>query len=181
MSHSEQEQFQDWLEGLSTARRDFFSLLFGNRKHDEDAPILEALDALDLPMSLPGETLHQTRHGDGTYFYDPNGFPFAGDPVDQAEAFEALYEADENHFRTSLSAVDGRSVWVSTVYLGADHGTIFSRETWAPAVWETMIATDFSFSSWQMRYHTKAAAQTAHSLIIGCLLSLGLTLDEEPG
>lgn len=178
-----QDEFEQFLAEMPQETRSLFAILFGDVKKDhEDGPILEALDALDLPMVMPGDDLYfppERKPGallseDFTCFYDPMGHPLPGDIVAQAQAFEVLRHTPETHFKTDLWS-GGTPVWVSTVYLGVNHNFIGPGP---PLVWETMIQTNFSWSSWQTRYCTKTAAQQSHSLIVGCLMSLGMTFAE---
>lgn len=180
---TDDEEFQQFLAMMPSQTRSVFDILFNDAKEDhEDGPILEALDALDLPTVLPGDDLYLPPQRDRSAllddsfcaFFDPNGHPLPGGTVEQARAFEALRFDGSNHFQTSLWS-GGTPVWVSTVYLGVNHQYFPGLP---PLVWETMVQTHFRWSSWQMRYCTKAAAQQSHSLIVGCLMSLGMALAE---
>lgn len=170
-----EDEFDAFLASMPRAKRDVLAMLFENAKKDhEDAPIKAALDALELPQVMPGDDLYRAAEGAGSvYFFDPDGHPFPGDPVEQAYAFEAIRMTPEAHFKTSLWA-DGTPVWISTVYLGANH----APRGMPPLVWETMLMTTFDWSDWQYRYCTKAAAQAGHAMIVERLLAMGLVLAE---
>lgn len=181
------EAFAAYLESMPETHRSVFSIIFGDTLQDHaDARILQTLDALDLPTVMPGDELYQPPNrmdlprelpDDHPMFFDPMGHPFPGGLTDQATAFEAIVHTPETHFTTSLW-FEGTPIWISTAYLGVNHNLFGSGP---PVVWETMIQSNFAWSSWQYRYCTKTAAQYSHQLIVGALLKLGLVLAEATG
>lgn len=145
-----------------------------------DDLFLSVLDELDLPTTMPGDTLYTTpprTPGDkpGAMFFDVNGHPLPGDTRDQCLAWEALRQQDDNMLKTSLW-FHGTPILVSTSYLGVNYN-IFPG---VPIIWETMIQSTFRWTTWQMRYCTKAAATESHRIIVECLVQLGVAPDEAP-
>lgn len=178
------DAFAAYLESMPADRRSVFDMIFGDVLQDHaDQRILDVLDSLDLPIVMPDDDLYTLPErlslprelpDDHPVFFDPMGHPFPGNITDQAIAFEAIVHTPRTHFVTSLW-FEGIPVWISTAYLGVNHNYFGSGP---PIVWETMIQSNFAWSSWQYRYCTKTAAQASHQLITGALLKLGLTLAE---
>jgi len=67
---------------------------------------------------------------------------------------------------------DPSSMWVSTVFLGLDHGWGFG----APQLFETMVFSndeDFAGNGWVYRYSTLADARRGHELVLAWLRAGG--------
>lgn len=141
--------------------------------------LAEALDTLDLPPALPGETLHPQDPGNRQYWFDPNGNPLTGDTREQAEQAEAHWTRLGGGFRTALS-VPGRlnidRLGVSTAYL------MISTPSFAmplpPRIWETQVLGPGVEEGWTYSYCTEAAARAGHEQIVALLTSLGLAVQE---
>lgn len=141
--------------------RDLLSLLFeGEDESREDAPIKAALDALDLSPSIKGDNLYLPSPGEFWPFYNFDGYPLTGDIKDQAIEFGRLRALPEAHLTTSFWT-NGTPLWVSTVYLGTNYAHLGGP----PLVWETMLQIGLStWSNFQVRYCTRAAAMHGHQL-----------------
>jgi hypothetical protein len=94
------------------------------------------------------------------YILDENNNPIKADPL-TASNFKY-----DNHGKTKRAIVRQTSIrnyWISTVFLGLDHGyNLTGRKDYQPVLFETMIQKDEVFMDYQERYYTWKEAQQGH-------------------
>lgn len=99
-------------------------------------------------------------------FYDRDGAPIT------SEQWSALL-ADEEYVRVAsddILTAGGQALWVSTVWLGIDHGF---GHTAQPLIFETMVFENGTADSFCERYATLEAAKTGHQALVQ-MLAIGM-------
>jgi hypothetical protein len=100
--------------------------------------------------------------------YGPMYFDKAGNPISMRRWGELRERKDgttiSDYARIGLTDFEG-GVWVSTVWLGMDHGFHIGPGPRKPVIFETMVFSNndaYPYNEAQMRYHTEAEAIEGH-------------------
>lgn len=106
-----------------------------------------------------------------------NYYDRQGNIIDM-ETFARLHE-DINYKRVLETTVG--HLWVSTVWLGIDHGFVVDGEDRKPVIFETMVFNQRGDEPWSdeicVRYCTEEDARRGHQEVVD---SVEFVIDEEP-
>jgi hypothetical protein len=128
-----------------------------------------ALDRLDPPAALDGDTIVFTRSGFDAY--GPDG-QFLGSLGGDSNAYVAAMKATWAYRQQPDSQLvteiitGGEFLQISTVYLTINCGFRPGRPI---MIWETMVFGPESVDGWGRRYSTRAAARHGHTLVVAAL------------
>lgn len=129
---------------------------------------LPELDALDLPLLLPGQAVASPPFGmfDGAaMWYRPDGTPITGQFPETAGEAESLLRSDRTVALTSLFRA-GTRLMVSTVFLVLDH----RMGGGPPILWETMVfhggTRGWGDGRECWRYASREAALAGHRRVV---------------
>jgi len=132
-------------------------------KHEDDPPDLETWRKRF--EELASKPLNYVLDGDGQPVAEP-------DVIVWARWFEHAHTDGTRIIGHHHFEIDGTKVFVSTVFLGLDHG-------WGvgpPVLWETMIFGG-PHNDYQRRYTTRDGAEMGHT--IACQLATGAIRDDD--
>lgn len=125
---------------------------------------IHELDELRPPMALSGDKIPDKVLG--ARWYTPDGEPIPSDTnEDILSATQKIWNEYKpaNRLRSPNFYRSGEQIYVSTVYLGLDHGWI----TPFPVIWETMVfTTDTWDGEYCWRYCTRNAAYNGHRMVV---------------
>src|SRR5262245_15360899 len=100
---------------------------------------------------------------DATLSTYPDGHPIYYDPDGNPILFSEWAEQRQQNRHVGSDEVDG--VWVSTVYLGMDHGFFYGQAGYKPIIYETMVFGG-EHDQYQERYSTYEQARKGHERAI---------------
>lgn len=120
--------------------------------------------------------------GRRSFMFDRDGTPVS------AQQFEALMRRGRDYRRVAddedVVTPDGRTYWVSTIWLGVDHGLGILNDG-PPRIFETMVfagrpGDDWS-DQWCGRWSTEAQALAGHAYVVEILRTGAVAADELGG
>lgn len=98
-------------------------------------------------------------------------FDIDGNPINDVQTFGRLMGTPEYKIiaQEDVLTPSGDMLWVSTVWLGIDHGWMSE----VPIIFETMVFAQSMEEEFCQRYATKEEARAGHERVVGAL-KLGL-------